>query len=159
MAGRRAILNEDGNLMLMVLMIFLALSILGSAIIGVASMENKISHYAVNAQQAQQAADAGAEWAIEQIWQDGLPEIFDRQLAIDDLINTDIKVTGREDTVIDSGNGNPLSRKSECRYQFTVQSDYRAAKKKLEVEVVYSYSGTNPLQYDKVEIKSYQYNS
>ncbi len=158
MTGRRSVPNQDGNLMFMVLMVFLVLSILGTAIIGVASMENKISHYALNVQQAQQAADAGAEWAIEQIWEEGLPEIFNEQLAIDDLIKTTIKVTDREDTVIDPGNSIPQSRKSECRYQFTVQSDYRAAKKKLEVEVVYSYSGTNPQQYDKVAIKSYQYN-
>ncbi|MEN6326263.1 MAG: PilX N-terminal domain-containing pilus assembly protein [Syntrophomonas sp.] len=157
MTGRRSVLNQDGNLMLMVVLVFLVISILGTAIISIASMENKISHYTVNAQQAQQAADAGAEWAIEQIWKEGLPEIFNEQLVIDELIKTDIKVTDREDTVIDPGNGILQSRKSECRYQFTVQSDYCAAKQKLEVEVVYSYSGTNPLQYDKVDIKSYQY--
>ena len=158
MTGRRAICSQEGNLMLMVLMIFLVLSVLGTAIISVASMENKISHYAVNVQQAQQAADAGAEWAIEQIWKEGLPEIFNERLAIDELIKADIKVTDRADTVIDPGNGISQLRKSECRYRFTVQSDYHAAKKKLDVEVVYSYSGTNPLQYDEVEIKSYQYN-
>lgn len=155
MAGRKAISDQNGNLMLMALIVFLVLSILGTAIVSVASLENKISHYALNAQQAQQAADAGAEWAIEQLWQQGLPETYAGQLAIDDLIKTDINVTEREVSVIGPGNG--LPEKNECRYRFIVQSDYHSAKKKLEVEIVYSYSGTNPLQYDKVEIKSYQY--
>lgn len=155
MVGRRTISDQDGNLILMVLMVFLVLSILGTAIISIASLENKMSHYAVKAQQAQQAADAGAEWAIEQLWLQGLPEIYTEQLAIDEFIEADINVTEREVSVIDPGHG--LPGKNECRYRFTVQSDYHSAKKELEVEVVYSYSGTNPLQYDKAEIKSYQY--
>ncbi len=157
MGVRRVLLDENGNLILMTLIIFLVLSILGTTVISIAGMENKISRYALNAQQAQQAADAGAEWAIEQIWNQGMPESFQEELLIGDMINSRVEVTNRQNEVIDEGDGTPLSVKSKCRYQFMVHSEYRGAKKELAVELVYFYSGTNHPQREQVEIVSYTY--
>jgi hypothetical protein len=61
--------DEKGSILIIALMIFFVSISLGMSIIKIAAMEKKISHYALNMQQAQQAADAGVEWAIEKIYQ------------------------------------------------------------------------------------------
>ncbi|HZK44487.1 MAG TPA: pilus assembly PilX N-terminal domain-containing protein [Syntrophomonadaceae bacterium] len=55
--------NEKGNLMLMALMIFLIISIMGTSLLAVAEMENKISFNDRNAKKALLAADSGLEIA------------------------------------------------------------------------------------------------
>ncbi|MDD2620502.1 MAG: pilus assembly PilX N-terminal domain-containing protein [Syntrophomonadaceae bacterium] len=156
MISKKTGLDEDGNLMIMVLMVFLLISVLVTAVISVASMENKISHYALNEQQAQQSADAGVEWAIEEIWQQGLPQVFRAQLAIGEMIKTDVNSTAREFLEM-RNNGNSKSQQ-KCRYQFTAKSDYCGVKKEVTVEIVYTYSGVMPVDYEQAEIMSYKTN-
>lgn len=55
--------------MVMAVMVMLAVVILGTAIISLAAMEKKISYYTYRKLQAQEAADAGVEWALEQTLQ------------------------------------------------------------------------------------------
>lgn len=61
--------HEQGNLMVMAVMVMLVLVILGTAITSLAAMEKKISYYSYRKLQAQEAADAGVEWALEQTLQ------------------------------------------------------------------------------------------
>lgn len=55
--------NEKGNLMLMVLLVFLAISIMGTSLIAAAGMENKMVINDKRSKQALLAADAGLEIA------------------------------------------------------------------------------------------------
>jgi len=53
--------KQDGSLMLMTVMVMLVVTILGSSIVGIASMEGKMGAYNGRILQAQQAADSGIE--------------------------------------------------------------------------------------------------
>lgn len=167
--------TEEGNLMLMTLMVLLVLSVLGTTVLRVAGMENKVSRYGVQLLQAQQAADAGVDWAIEEIWKQGLPEIFAEQVVWEDDISSQIIVSERVVEALtdsgsenDSGNGNGYNGKQgndngnknqaeafECSYQFTSAGVCRGTTKEVAAEVVYTYTATDPASYDRVEIRSY----
>ncbi|MEN6349745.1 MAG: PilX N-terminal domain-containing pilus assembly protein [Syntrophomonas sp.] len=159
----KKIVSQEGNLMLMTLMVLLVLSVLGATVLGVAGMENKVSHYGAGSLQAQQAADAGVEWAIEELWKEGLPETFHRELVLDNSITSGIVVTQRTGgSQAGTGNGNNGSYDSnnqaeqlECSYKFTSTGNYRGITKKVAVEIVYKYSAAAPAGYDSVEIRSY----
>lgn len=63
------LINDDsGALLVMALMILVILAILGTAVLGVTSMEVRVSRDYYNQKQALEAADAGVEWAIEKIY-------------------------------------------------------------------------------------------
>lgn len=53
--------GQKGNIMLLVLLTFLALAVLGAAVLNVAGMEQKLSIYDTNVKKAQGAADSGIE--------------------------------------------------------------------------------------------------
>ena len=59
---------ESGHTMLIALMTFMIISLLGTIIVEVGNMEYKSSYYDYELQQAQQAADAGIDWATESIY-------------------------------------------------------------------------------------------
>jgi hypothetical protein len=61
-------LPEQGNAVLITLMVLMVLTVLGTTVIEVGSMEYKISRYDYEYQQAQLAADAGVEWSAEQVY-------------------------------------------------------------------------------------------
>lgn len=56
--------REQGSLLVMALLIMMILVILGTAAISLASMERKVSQYYFRELKAQEAADAGVEWAL-----------------------------------------------------------------------------------------------
>lgn len=159
--------NEDGSLMLMALVLMLLGTIWGMAAIELASMEKKVSYYLVQSQQAQEAADAGAEWAIEEIWHRGLPADFAAELLIAEGITAQIEVLekGEEFDCLPfaaEGSGekaedeSPENVKKQCCYCFTSSGVYKKAKKKIKVKVLYSYYADSPQSYESAVIEYYR---
>jgi len=159
--------NEDGALMLMALMVMLLCTIWGIATIELASIEKKLSFYLFQSQQAQQAADGGVEWAIEEIWHRGLPAEFEEEVTISDGIKAQIKVTEKAEEFdcslvdLESNNDKPQedelqeNEKKKCRYCLTSTAVYNQAKKKLKVKLLYTYTASSPQPYESAVIEYY----
>ncbi|MDD2510227.1 MAG: pilus assembly PilX N-terminal domain-containing protein [Syntrophomonas sp.] len=154
--------NKDGALMLMVLIVLLLCTILGIGTIELASLEKKLSYYVFQSQQAQQAVDAGVEWAIEEIWRRGLPANLEEELVISDEVKAQIRVLEKDrDFACSPANfeGNeeklPENEKKKCRYCLTSTALYYKAEKKVKVQVLYSYTDSSPEPYESVAIEYY----
>ncbi|MGI6453326.1 MAG: hypothetical protein ACOX0E_07690 [Syntrophomonadaceae bacterium] len=61
--------DEKGSLLLMALILLITFSVLVTAITNMASLEYRMNDMALKDQQAQQMADAGVDWAMENIYQ------------------------------------------------------------------------------------------
>jgi len=150
--------SEQGSLMLMTLMILMVISLLGANIIEVGSMELKISHYDFKAQQAQQAADAGVDWAAERVYLqlvnrqdnpdspvsiDFVPDMNPQRLGPDlrDPRASNFVISGWQASRVSSATSNPAV------YKLTSTGNISNARKTIAVELSYRYEGgtTDPI--------------
>jgi len=163
---------ESGNVMVMAVMIMLVLMVLGTSILSIASMEKKISHNAVYTQKAQQAADAGVEWAIAQIY---LNELRERTFYTDP--NTIPAITGvnSRGTGDDSIQWNITSLQSPTvglapdtnqeisyDYRFLCTGIYKNISRSLNVRVSYPFTITRDLNNAEIfyrEVNNTNYNN
>ncbi len=140
--------------MLMVLIILVVISLLGATTVEVASWELKISHYESRAEQAQQAADAGVDWAAERIYlhlvnrQDeaDLPMFINLQPEIiPQRIGSNLADPGSPNFVISNWQAIRVSNETAnpVVYKLTSTGNLGNAYKKIAVELSYRYTGGN----------------
>jgi len=157
----RIMYSEQGSIMLMALMIFLILSVLGTALIGMARMELQTSDYAIKVQQARQAADAGVEWAMRKIYVDILKDRHDNNPPPPPSFSGETwpKIIGEgsgqpEFTISDYDSqpkNDPINH--TYSYKFTSIGTYKGASMTVDVTVAYSYWDT----YEGEVFKSREY--
>ena len=135
--------SERGSVILMTMMVFLILSILAAAIVSAAGMEGKISHYAYRSEQAQQAADAGVEWARAEIYS-RLEEQKDQESLPDDPLDyaTTMEIGTEADKARIAFSEASLIKQSsqDCTYGFTSTGSFQGAKKAVTVQIRYSFT-------------------
>ncbi len=156
--------NKDGALMLIALVVMLFFSIWMLSCIDLANTEKKLSCYMYQSQQAQEAADGGVEWAIEEIWRRGLPSEFEEEVTLTDDIRARIKVTEKivEPGLhpIDSEGKNDESSENEmieCRYCLKSTAVFRQSKRTLQAGILYRYSAVSPQPYESAVIEYYRW--
>lgn len=135
----------------MVLMILMVMSLLGATTVELASMELKISHYEFRAQQAQQAADAGVDWAAERVYlqlinqQDEmeLPQVINFQPANIPSRLGRLVYPGSPNFVISNWQALRVSNvtANPAVYKLISTGNLGNAYKKIEVELSYRYQG------------------
>jgi hypothetical protein len=168
---------ELGSIMIMVLLMFLLVSFLAAAVIGIGVMEFKSSHYDFQAQQAQQGADAGVDWCLENIYTElTLPANLTAESLPTRLNCSNQSMylnVGDKTCTVSIGNiinkTNPQNAQGLCTYEFTASGTYEGAFKQVTVQATYYFTGgyqyTNssgttsflPREYlDRGKIVSYQ---
>ena len=133
----------------MTLMIVLIISLLGVVIIDVGLMEAKSSQYDIKVQQAQQAADAGVDWVMENIYSElTTPDNLSVVSLPANLMwgNTNMsfaQASGVCNVTVGSivKITNPQSDSSSCTYEFTSTGKYKGANKAITVRSTYEFSG------------------
>jgi|GEM_PF-967864 len=153
----RCLSSQQGSAILMTLMVLLVLSVLGMGIVGVAGMEFKTSHYDYETQQAQQAADAGVDWGMENIYQvlkqaeylsmEQLPANLSDEPQWDNRSETSFN-TGADTCAVSIGDvikkpqsSPPHPGTNTCTYEFSSTGTFRGVSKSVTVVVVYTFMG------------------
>lgn len=140
---------DKGGIMLLTLMILLITSLLGLVIIEVGTMEAKSSRYNIELQQAQQAADAGVEWVMENIYSE--LTTFNNLYAVNLPVSL---MCGNKNMIFAENSGrctvtvgtivkidNPSADSSSCTYEFTSTGKFGRANKPITVRSTYKFSG------------------
>lgn len=125
--------NEQGFVIIMALMILMILIVLGTAVLGVASMENKVSRNVYLQQQAQEAADAGLEWAIEKLYADIPPGIPG------DMEQNQIQGTGSEMITWKVQCTELPAQENSYRYRLISTGTFQGVTKTVEATVAFAY--------------------
>lgn len=135
--------NEQGNVMILALLVFMALSVLTTAVVSLAVMENRMSRYSLIDEQAWQAADAGAVWAQERIFNELTRQRNIEQLPNLMLLPEDVQVsTDLPIATASIGTVEKVAQSSdECIYRFTSTGNYQGMNKAIQVEVRYVFAG------------------
>lgn len=139
----RGICNEQSNIMLTALIIFLGLSVLGTAVLVVSSMEMKMSNYAYEAEQAQQAADAGVDWTLEKIYGELQNYLDEEELPGSlSLANPELNLgTVNIDNVTRLKQTSNTQGDNYCIYSFNCTGIYEGAAKIIKTAVKYNFTG------------------
>jgi Tfp pilus assembly protein PilX len=140
---------EFGGIMIIVLMTFLLVSILAAGIIGMGVMEFRSSHFDFQSQQAQQAADAGVDWGLENIYTElTLPANLIAESLPSSLNcgNQSMYLNvGDKTCEVSIGNvinrTNPLTEEGSYTYEFTSAGTFEGAHKLVTVQAIYHFSG------------------
>lgn len=135
--------------MLTVLIMFILVSLLGVSALELGLMEVKSCHYDNEAGQAQQAADAGVDWGLEQIYAE---LILPANLIITSLPSR--LICSNQTMYLNVGDKNCEVRIGEvinitslsgaagtCTYEFTSTGIFEGACKKLTVQATYYFAG------------------
>jgi Tfp pilus assembly protein PilX len=154
----QAWLNGDqGAVLLVAVVILMLLSVLGTTMIEIGMMEFRSSHNDFEAQQAQQAADAGIEWGMENICleleqpanliRETLPTLLSCGNTGVALASNGELCGARIGNVVEKVN--QLGEPNWCSYEFTSTGTFRSARKAVTVQVIYYYTGG--YQYENIE--------
>ncbi len=138
--------------MLMILMILMVISLLGAAAIELGSMELKISQYEFRLQQAQQAADAGVDWAAERVYlqlvnrqgETDLPVFLDLQPDMNpQRLGTNLNDPGAPNFMISNWQARRVSSgtSNPAVYRLISIGNFGNAYKRIAVELSYRFEG------------------
>lgn len=135
--------NEQGSILLYVLLLLTLMGILGTAMMSVSVLENKMSNYSVKAEKSYCLADAGNEVGAELIYE---------LLAFDYSNQEDLpeEVTLEKNVVEFGDNGKQKALVKEikkeyqdadyCIYSLKVTGNYYGIEKKVETKIKYIYT-------------------
>lgn len=148
-AKTRCLSSQQGSAILMTLMVLLVLSVLGMGIVGIAGMEFKISHYDYETQQAQQAADAGVDWGMENLYQILSQAEYLTMETLPNTLQLDNNETSfnsgadtcnvRIENVAKITQTNSQPGTNTCTYEFKSTGQFRGVSKAVTVQVVYTF--------------------
>ena len=136
-------MKNRGSITIIALIIFLALTVMGAAAIEISRAESLISNYYYKSEQAQQAADAGVDWAIERIYNqlldcsddEDLPNSFpsaNPELPVGEVKIKNIRILSQQANQ-DEGN--------YCAYSFECLGSYQKAYRHVKAIVEYTFAG------------------
>jgi len=140
---------ERGSIMIMVLIMFLLVSFLSVAAVELGLMEFKSSHYDFQAGQAQQAADAGVDWGLEEIYTEltrpanlELPSLPSLLTCSRQTMYLDVGKKTSEVSIGEVMNKNSQSTAAgSCTYEFTSTGIFEGAYRKVTVQAAYDFTG------------------
>ena len=146
--------SEQGNAVLIALMVMLVLTVLGTTVIEVGTMEYKISRYDYESQQAQLLADAGVEWSAEQVYLamvncervDEVPDSIDLFHATDPVALGSIPgETLSHGFSITNWKANKVAMTSDrCVFSLDCVGVFGRAQKPIRVAITYTFNLSGP---------------